>query len=1225
MIAWKHLFTRTILKRGEEYYLNKAVEKIKVAGKTVTALVVGSGVYHVSLRLAANNNLTLRCDCLYARDGYKCKHMAAVCYEAENKGFFEGRNSTDNSSVVTTRSGKDSIVKPFVMEDNGEFYYFNFNNITEKLVFKQSTITEAHNLIDKKLVLLDEFRIFYNNDPSHPGQFVQAIGRASYGYCEYGLEIVFDDEKIRVLSSRIPRSVYAYDMRYEGTMKKHEPSRFLTAFLLLVFEHIRKFNPGDTTNEAADRFLLSFNNPVRSLVPAVKAAVTTTGVKLEPRLELLDDELRLSFKVGAGKMYVVRNLPDLVKAVEKGEVYSLGTKNALDFSQESIAKDSEVYYQLIKNVIDEDAYTREELSKNYYLHNFNSTRSNIPLHGNKLDSFFTLAKNSSVEFTDKTIVGNDKYLLTLQDRDPEVNLVVAPDFSTKGEFRGVTLTGKVPKLLAGSDYAYYVEDKCLNRVDMSKSKALLQLSYRSEDGKISFRFGRKKLNDFYRKVLPSLGDSVQILEEQPEIIEQYLAPEVKFSFYLDYVDPVITCKAMSHYGDEQYNLVELITNKDLPIKRDKDKELQIFELLRYFFNAFDANEATFVLDGEIEQILEFLGTGLNKLMELGEVNSTDAFKRLKLRRKMKLDVGVRIDSGIMDLEINSEDITPEELLDVLYSYKRKKKYYRLKSGEFLKLDEKNVEDLMQMLDSLHIPPKEFVKGKMHVPTYRALYLDKMLEKNSDLYAQRDSNFRSLIKEFKTISESDFVVPPSLNKILRNYQVQGYKWLRTLAHYGFGGILADDMGLGKTLQAIALLLAAKEEGELGTSLVVCPASLVYNWLEEFNRYAPEIKAQVIVGTQKERALKIAEVDKYDVLITSYDLLKRDIAEYDGMTFNYQFIDEAQFIKTHTTAAAKSVKTLRAVHKFALTGTPIENRLSELWSIFDYLMPGFLYEYEAFRRDLETPIVKSGDEAVANRLKQMVGPFILRRLKQEVLKELPDKIEEVRMVRMDEKQQKLYDGQVVRTLNFVESQSSENLAKSKIQVLAEITRLRQICCDPSLLFENYKERSAKRELCLETVKTAIEGEHKVLIFSQFTSVLELLKQDLDAEGIKYYVLTGQTSKEKRLELVRRFNSDDVPVFLISLKAGGTGLNLVGADVVIHYDPWWNIAAQNQATDRAHRIGQKNVVSVYKLIAKGSIEEKILRLQEDKSNLAEEILNGAGAHLITDMSKEELLNLL
>ena len=320
----------------------------------------------------------------------------------------------------------------------------------------------------------------------------------------------------------------------------------------------------------------------------------------------------------------------------------------------------------------------------------------------------------------------------------------------------------------------------------------------------------------------------------------------------------------------------------------------------------------------------------------------------------------------------------------------------------------------------------------------------------------------------------------------------------------------------------------------------------------------------------------------------------------------------------------MKIIQSKIRFALTGTPIENRLSELWSIFDYLMPGFLYGYDVFKKEMESPIAKSKDEDATKRLKRMVSPFILRRLKQDVLKDLPDKMEEVRYAKMEQAQQHLYDAQVVHMLDTINGQSDESFQKNKIQVLSELTKIRQICCDPSLLLEDYDGESAKREACMDLIRSAIEGEHKILLFSQFTSMLELLEKDLHKEKIAYYKITGATPKEKRLELVSAFNEDETPVFLISLKAGGTGLNLIGADVVIHYDPWWNLAVQNQATDRAHRIGQTKVVSVYKLIVKNSIEEKILRMQESKKNLADEILSGENGG-IANMSKQELLELL
>jgi SNF2 family DNA or RNA helicase len=364
------------------------------------------------------------------------------------------------------------------------------------------------------------------------------------------------------------------------------------------------------------------------------------------------------------------------------------------------------------------------------------------------------------------------------------------------------------------------------------------------------------------------------------------------------------------------------------------------------------------------------------------------------------------------------------------------------------------------------------------------------------------------------------------------------------------------------------------------------------------------------------------EECDVFITSYDLLKRDIGKYKNHSFACEVLDEGQFIKNPKAAVSKSVKIVNADHRFVLTGTPIENRLSELWSIFDFLMPGFLYTYDRFRQDFETPISKNKDELVTSRLRKMVSPFILRRIKKDVLKDLPDKMEEVRYARFDDDQQKVYDGQVVRMKQLIATAGNDGQAK--IRILAELTRIRQICCDPSLILENYEGGSAKKDACMTLIESAIDGGHKMLVFSQFTSMIEILKKELDERKIQYYVITGATSKEERMRLVHKFNDNDVPVFLISLKAGGTGLKLTGADVVIHYDPWWNLAAQNQATDRAHRIGQKSTVTVYRIIAKDTIEEKILELQEAKKDLSDAILSGESTSL-AQLSGEELMELL
>ena len=346
-------------------------------------------------------------------------------------------------------------------------------------------------------------------------------------------------------------------------------------------------------------------------------------------------------------------------------------------------------------------------------------------------------------------------------------------------------------------------------------------------------------------------------------------------------------------------------------------------------------------------------------------------------------------------------------------------------------------------------------------------------------------------------------------------------------------------------------------------------------------------------------------------------------YDNVSFAAIVLDEAQFAKNQNAQVTKAIKTLKASARFALTGTPIENRLSELWSIFDFLMPGFLYTASEFRERFETPIMKNNDASAKEILSKMTKPFILRRKKEEVLKDLPEKLEEVQTAVFSEEQQKLYDAEVVRIKRLI-AEKTDNSGESRFKILAGITRLREICCDPSLLFENYTGESAKREACLELIERAIDGGHRMLLFSQFTSMLDLLKQDLDDRNIRYYEITGATDKKLRLELVDKFNTDDTPVFLISLRAGGTGLNLTGADIVIHYDPWWNVAVMNQATDRAHRIGQTKKVNVVKLVASGTIEEKIMNLQKAKAVLADEILSEKGDSLAA-LSDDEILSIL
>lgn len=544
----------------------------------------------------------------------------------------------------------------------------------------------------------------------------------------------------------------------------------------------------------------------------------------------------------------------------------------------------------------------------------------------------------------------------------------------------------------------------------------------------------------------------------------------------------------------------------------------------------------------------------------------------------------------------------------------------MRDGRLLKLDD-DLEGLDELNETLELSGAKLGRNHAELPLYRAPSLDWALSGQSGIRFNRDDAFRRISRSFHAVKDSEYTPPASLQKVLRKYQRDGYRWLRTLDGYGMGGILADDMGLGKTVQVLSYLLAIKEMGENPLpSLIVCPASLVLNWAEECEKFTPELHCVVVDGDAAHRAALAEQWEAADLVVTSYDLLRRDEALYENQKFYACILDEAQAIKNHTTQKYKAVCGVNSRVRFALTGTPVENRLGELWSIFSFLMPGYLPPYKAFCARFEKPIVQEDDQTAVRRLNQLTGPFILRRMKADVLKELPPKTENIYRIELETEQRKLYLAAVVDAREKLRAAKPED----KMAVFAVLMRLREICCDPHLIADNWEGGSAKLDACVELVSSAVEGGHRILLFSQFTSMLDLLAKRLDAEGISHFTLQGSTPKPVRAELVRRFNGGEVSVFLISLRAGGTGLNLTAADIVIHYDPWWNVAAQNQATDRAYRIGQQNPVQVYKLIAQDTIEEKIVALQQAKQSLAETVTGSADGAILS-MKPEELLELL
>ena len=1009
---------------------------------------------------------------------------------------------------------------------------------------------------------------------------------------------------------------------------------YLCEHELLLLSELRKYvereNPGDATDQTAEKFFSALDALPSSTVPNLPApaAVKEANIVILPRLIWTGTALEISFKIGLrdGKSILIKDFRQLLREAEAEKQFVISKTLTIDFQKSDFSPESLPWLDFIRQRIREAEVINQRMQRHYW--GYVVAQPQEELTGGLLDHFYSVAEGGVYEYQDKMSRRNGT--LTVGWRPLRFQLSSGRIQDAKGNFLGLTVSGSTPRTIEGASDNYALGGGYLSRVTAEEEQALRLFRSLAQDGEdFSFWVGKERLAEFYYRVVPKLLENPCVEFDDPCAVEAeaLLPPEPRFTFRLDADGDTVFCEILVSYGEEE---PDVLPRQEKPHGYcDSAQEARVEKAVKTYFPLFDKPLEWFrsASSGE-NTFYQILTEAVPFLERYGEVQGSDAFRRSAIRPMPQIQVGVSVESDLLDISILSEDIPPEELLAVLESYRRKKPYHRLKSGAFVTLSgDEQLSTLTAILEELRLDPEKALekalKEGLRLPLYRALYLDAMLEKHNELASTRDKTYRALIRNFHTVRDAEYDVPPAQEKTLRPYQVYGYKWLRTLYAAGFGGILADEMGLGKTLQTICLFQAVKDmREETRPGLVICPASLIFNWQEEFHRFAPELTVLPVSGSAAVRKNLLADLSGVDVCITSYDLLRKDVAVYEKLAFSVMVLDEAQYIKNQKAAMTKAVKILHADHRFALTGTPIENRLAELWSIFDFLMPGFLYAYPDFLKRFETPIARNHDEAATERLRRMVGPFILRRLKGDVLKDLPPKLEEVRYTRFEEEQRKIYDGQVIRMKQMIAGASESG--EDRIRIFAELTRIRQICCDPSLLLEGYHSGSAKRDACIELIQNAMGGGHRMLLFSQFTSMLALLEEDLQREGIPYYKITGSTPKEQRLRLVRAFNEGDTPVFLISLKAGGTGLNLTGADVVIHYDPWWNLAAQDQATDRAHRIGQKNQVTVYRLIVKDTIEEKILAMQEAKRDLAGAILSGDSNSLFT-LSNEELLELL
>lgn len=950
------------------------------------------------------------------------------------------------------------------------------------------------------------------------------------------------------------------------------------------------------------------------------------SVKLEPIIyyDKFQNDMKIEFKIGTSKkMYKIKNLAEFYTRMMDKDYFKYGEKLELIHTKEAFDVESQKILEFVMKYAEIIKYANSNSNSNYRYYGKALSEANIIVGNSGIDDLFDTLEEKEVAF--KRDYNNGKILFT--DEQPKINFILKKKDNGKFIlFPNVKIYEEI--ILTGREYKYVLDDKKIYRCTKEFEKTTLKLLELFKQNYLTeIEFSENELSDFFSVIMPKVKNSIIMKNIKEEEIEKYRPKELIVKMFLDFnksdylVADVKFCYEQNEFNPLDSKVVTLFS-------RNKIKETKALNMFRKSGFMLDVKNLRFILPND-DDIYRFLTQDINYYMKSFEVMVTENFKAKQIRTPKMSGLGVKVENDLLSIDLSRLDIDTSELKDIMEKYSLKKKYHRLKDGSFIELQEnKEIEFLDKLATGMGMEYEELSEGEMKLPVNRALYLNQLLTGLKGTEIIKNSEYKNIINELnKDQLEENMEIPKNLSGTLRYYQKTGYKWLKTLDRYHFGGILADDMGLGKTVQMLSVIVDYAHNVGERASLVVSPSSLTLNWLNEVNKFTENLKSCVIRGTLSERKAIIDNIENYDLVITSYDLLKRDIELYKEKNYKFRYIiaDEAQYLKNSTTKNAKSIKQIKADTRYALTGTPIENSLSELWSIFDFIMPGYLFTYRKFKNTYEMPIVKKEDERAMQKLKMLIEPFVLRRNKKEVLTELPDKTVTVLNNEMNEEQQKIY-------LNYLSQAKQELLEKieqngyerTHMQILAALTRLRQICCHPSLFINNYNSGSSKLDQCMEIIQDAITGGHKILLFSGYTSMFEIIEKELKESKIRYFKLTGSTKVEDRIKLVDEFNiNPDVKVFLISLKAGGTGLNLTGADMVIHYDPWWNISTENQATDRAYRIGQKNNVQVYKLITKNSIEEKIYELQERKAKLADNMLD-TKAKFISQLSKDEIMNL-
>ncbi|WP_430789979.1 SNF2 helicase associated domain-containing protein [Virgibacillus flavescens] len=908
-----------------------------------------------------------------------------------------------------------------------------------------------------------------------------------------------------------------------------------------------------------------------------------------------NDTLFLELKVGEKRRLVVKEMYEFLQHVfQEREHYFTKTFTYNPELHYFAPEDLELFEQIMSIVRNERLYNGHSLYR-YQTH---------ISEGRSISISPLLAKPLLRKLVDRNLIVDNEQRIFQDIRivEGELPFEFELDKNEKKEL-GLAITG-LQDAIYFANYELLFDSGIFYFPEKEQIPMLEQISQLSGDN-ANLPIPADQADVFLSEVVPSLKKvgAVQISESIASEIIQF---PLKAKLYIDLKADWLTGKLEYHYGAYEVDPFNGRKDKDVLIIRDVEKEQQIMQLVEHANFHFNGKEL--YIDADEETLYEFLYDILPLFESYVDLFLTSDVRKVFIENDPIPSTSVRLESSnnLLEIGFSIDGIEDNEVNKILSAVLEKKRYYRMDSGALLSLEGEEFNSIQDLMSDLNLKKTDLNEGSVQLPAYRGAQVDELIETNKNY----DPTFRKLLHHLRSPEEQVYDIPENLQASLRNYQETGFQWFKSLSHYHLGGILADDMGLGKTIQSIAYLLSLKQDRP---HLIVAPSSVLYNWKNECEKFAPDLRVRVIAGNPIERVEMIDPKAADEVWITSYATLRQDIELYQDITFHTMILDEAQYIKNYATKTSRAIRQIKAGHRFALSGTPIENSIDELWAIFQVILPGFMPSQRNFKQMEHSKIAA------------LTKPFILRRLKSDVLKELPDKIESVHVSELTRQQKELYVG-YLRELQQETAQSLNNqdFNKNRMKILAGLTRLRQICCHPSLFIENYEGTSGKLEQLMETVNNAVQNGKRMLIFSQFTSMHEIIKTKLEESGINYFYLHGQTPSEERVMMSERFNNGENSVFLISLKAGGTGLNLTGADTVILYDLWWNPAVEDQATGRAHRFGQKNVVQVIRMVTEGTIEDKIFALQQKKRELIDQVIQ-PGEQMLSSLSEKDIRELL